>query len=416
MVTSTDPSAHPNPLTLAKRLEQLVDKGNLLTREVSLDSVLQHVTDLARTVIGARYAAFGRFGPDGKTLEAFHSSGVTDQERSRIGPIPQGVGILGLVVKGEHPVRIEDMVNHPVAVGFPPNHPPMRSFLGTPVVGRRGVLGNLYLTEKVGAGSFSAEDEHVLVLLARTAAAAIDNARLHEESARLLSEVQSLHRTRERFFAMVNHELRNALAAVFGWAEMLVRSKKGETVPRAAYEVLDSASAAKELINDLLDLSRLDEDRLKPVLREVQCGGMIQHAVSRVHPDIEANGLRLTLDIDDRLTNCLTDASRVEQILVNLLRNAIRHSPPSGQIHVVAVPSGDRVQIQVNDDGPGIREAELERIFDVYETTAGDERRGVGLGLPLSRRLARLLGGELSATHEPGGGGRLLLELPHTTI
>ena len=119
----------------------------------------------------------------------------------------------------------------------------MHSFLGVPIVGRRGVFGNLYLTEKLERQAFTEEDEHIAVLLAAITAAAVENARLHEESARLLEEVQQLHRTRERFFAMVNHELRNALAAVFGWAEMLVRKKDPATVPRAAFEVLDSAQA-----------------------------------------------------------------------------------------------------------------------------------------------------------------------------
>ena len=112
------------------------------------------------------------------------------------------------------------------------------------------------------AALFTEEDEYIAVLLASTIAAVVENARLHEESARLLEEVQQLHRSRERFFAMVNHELRNSLAAVYGWAEMLVRKKDPATVPPAAFEVLDSAQQAVGLINDLLDLSRLDEDRL----------------------------------------------------------------------------------------------------------------------------------------------------------
>ena len=115
----------------------------------------------------------------------------------------------------------------------------------------------------------------------------MENARLHEESARLLEEVQQLHRTRERFFAMVNHELRNALAAVYGWAEMLVRKKDPATVPRAAFEVLDSAQQAIGLINDLLDLSRLDEDRLKPVIRAVEPAAVGRRAMGRMTPAAE---------------------------------------------------------------------------------------------------------------------------------
>jgi signal transduction histidine kinase len=115
----------------------------------------------------------------------------------------------------------------------------------------------------------------------------VENARLHEESARLIEEVQELHRTRERFFAMVNHELRNALAGVYGWAEMLVRKKDPATVPRAAFEVLDSARQAIGLINDLLDLSRLDEDRLKPVIRGVDPGAIARRAFGHVTPAAE---------------------------------------------------------------------------------------------------------------------------------
>ena len=181
---------------------------------------------------------------------------------------PTGHGILGLVIHKGHSIRLSDLTKHPAAAGFPANHPPMRRFLGVPIMGKRGVLGDLYLTERLDGSEFTEDDEHIARLLAQKAGAAIENARLHEESARLLEEVQQLQRSRERFFAMVNHELRNSLAAVYGWAEMLVRRKDPATVPRAAFEVLDSAEGAIALINDLLDLSRLDEDRLKPVIRD----------------------------------------------------------------------------------------------------------------------------------------------------
>lgn len=404
----------PQPLTLASRLARLVAEGNTLTHEVSLDGVLQRVCDLARDLIGARYAAMGLLSPDGTTLQNFFTSGLSETERVRIGALPRGKGILGLVIKEGRVVRLPDLADHPASVGFPANHPPMRSFLGAPVVGRVGVLGDLYLTEKSGEPEFSAEDEHVAVLLATMAAAAIENARQHEESARLMGEVQKLHRTRERFFATVNHELRNALAAVHGWAEMLVRKKDPATVPRAAFEVLDSAQQAIGLINDLLDLSRLDEDRLRPVFQPTQLEAMIRQALRRVTPAMEERDIRFTLSIAPEIDSCVTDANRVEQILINVLRNAVRHSPEGGRI-TVEVSSGDStVILLVGDEGPGVPPDQIERIFDVYETRAFEEREGVGLGLPLSRRLARLLGGDLVAEHRIGVGGRFRLELPRS--
>jgi signal transduction histidine kinase len=399
-------------LNTQQRLEQLVVATSSLMTEVSLEGVLERVVKVAAEVIGARFAAIGVLAPDGRLLESFTTYGITDEERALIGPPPRGHGILGLVIREPRPIRLPDLANHPDSYGFPPHHPPMHSFLGVPIVGRRAVFGNLYLTEKIGRESFTDEDEYIAVLLAANTAAAVENARLHEESARLLEEVQQLHRSRERFFAMVNHELRNALAAVFGWAEMLVRKKDPATVPRAAFEVLDSAQQAVALINDLLDLSRLDEDRLRPVIRAVEPGSIARRAIQRLTPAAEAKQVVVTLDIPPVLPSCETDASRVEQILVNLLGNAIHHTPAASSVRLHIGAADGKVVYTITDEGAGVPEGELEAVFDIYVTKAAGESRGAGLGLPLSRRLARLLGGELRAVSRPGQGGCFVLELP----
>jgi signal transduction histidine kinase len=290
----------------------------------------------------------------------------------------------------------------------------MHSFLGVPVEGKRGVFGNLYLTEKLGGEVFTDEDEHIAVLLAAKTAVAVENARLHEESARLIEEVQQLHRNRERFFAMVNHELRNSLAAVYGWAEMMVRKKDPATGPKAAFEVLDSAKQAVGLINDLLDLSRLDEDRLRPVIRATEPGSLGRRALARVTPAAEAKHFLLQVDVAPDLPSCDTDASRVEQILINLLGNAIHHAPDGSTVRVEVTAEKSMIVYTLYDQGGGIEESEVERIFDIYVTDPEGESRGTGLGLPLSRRLARLLGGELRAMARPGEGGCFILELPAT--
>ncbi|HEU5303043.1 MAG TPA: GAF domain-containing sensor histidine kinase [Gemmatimonadales bacterium] len=402
------------PSTSTERLERLVVAAAALITEVSLEGVLQRVVEVAAGVIGARYAAIGVLGPDGHLLEAFITHGVHAEQRALIGPPPRGHGILGLVIREAKPIRLPDLTKHPDSYGFPPHHPPMHSFLGVPIVGKRGVFGNLYLTEKLGGGFFTEADEHVATLLAANTAAAVENARLHEESARLLEEVQQLHRARERFFAMVNHELRNSLAAVHGWAEMMVRKKDPASVPRAAFEVLDSAQQAVGLINDLLDLSRLDEDRLKPVIRATEPGSMARRAVMRVTPAAESRRVTLEVQVAPNLPSCDTDASRVEQILINLLGNAIQHTLEGSTVRLHVTAQGAVIVYTVEDEGPGIDEAEVERIFDIYVTKPAGEAGGVGLGLPLSRRLARLLGGELRALVRSQGGGCFVLELPAT--
>jgi signal transduction histidine kinase len=397
---------------MQNRLRQLEAATSDLITDVSLDGVLHHVVQVAAEVLGARYAAIGVLGPGGKTLESFTTFGIDPELTSCIGPPPRGHGILGLVIRDAKPVRLPDLTQHPESYGFPPHHPPMRSFLGVPIVGRRGVFGNLYVTEKSGGGPFTADDEDLAILLAARTAAAIENARHHEESARLLEEVQQLQRSRERFFAMVNHELRNALAAVYGWSEMLVRKRDPATVPRAAFEVLDSARDAIALINDLLDLSRLDEDRLKPIIHVVEPGSMATRAMVRVTPAADLKKVTLQLTAAADLPDCATDASRVEQILVNLLGNAIKYAPTRSVVKIGITSREKCVVYRVEDDGPGVPANDLERIFDIYVTKVDEESRGLGLGLPLSRRLARLLGGELRAISHPGRGGCFILEVP----
>jgi signal transduction histidine kinase len=383
-----------------------------LIAEVSLQGVLNRVVEVAAEVIGARYAAIGVLGLDGKTVESFTTHGIEASLAVRIGHPPRGHGILGVVIRDAKPIRLADLTTHPASHGFPPHHPPMSSFLGVPISGSRGVFGNLYLTEKVGGDSFTEEDEDIAILLAAKTAAAVENARHHEESARLLEEVQQLHRTRERFFAMVNHELRNALAAVYGWSEMLVRKRDPATVPRAAFEVLDSAQHAISLIDDLLDLSRLDEDRLRPNIRAVEPLSIASRAVRRVTPAANLKQVGLEVTTEAGLPSCATDANRVEQILINLLTNAIKYAPERTTVRLDIGGRPGRVVYRIEDDGPGVPESEVEQIFDIYITKAGEESRGLGLGLPLSRRLARLLGGELHAVARPGQGGRFVLEVP----
>jgi signal transduction histidine kinase len=407
------PAVMQRPST-QERLKQLVAATPALITEVSLDGVLRRAVQISAEIIGAHYAAIGVVASDGRTLEHFTTYGIDPDVAAKIGTPPRVHGILSIMIREAKPVRMPDLTKHPDYRGIPPHHPPMRSFLGVPIFGNGGVLGNLYVAEKIGGETFTSEDEDIAILLAAKTAAAIENARHHEESARLLAEVQQLQRTRERFFAMVNHELRNALAAVYGWSEMLVRKKDPATVPRAAFEVMDSAQEAIALINDLLDLSRLDEDRLKPIIKAVEPISIASRAIRRVTPSAELKHVTLDLVSSSKLPNCETDASRVEQILINLLTNAIKYAPETSVVRV-GIAVGDRcIVYRVEDEGPGVPAGDTERIFDIYVTKPGEESLGLGLGLPLSRRLARLLGGELHAVSRPGKGGCFVLEVPTT--
>jgi signal transduction histidine kinase len=163
------------------RNERLLEAGLALSSDLSLPVILQRIVELAADLTGARYGALGVLHPDG-TITEFITTGVSEEQRAAIGHIPVGRGILGVLIEDATPLRLREIAEDPRSVGFPPNHPPMRSFLGAPVSARGRVFGNLYLTEKQDAEVFTDEDQRALVMLAGQAGVAIENARLFEEA------------------------------------------------------------------------------------------------------------------------------------------------------------------------------------------------------------------------------------------
>ncbi|SPT58105.1 Redox sensor histidine kinase response regulator devS [Actinomadura madurae] len=161
-------------------LEAVVSIGS----ELDLESVLRRITEAATTLVDARYGALGVIGEEGERLVQFVTVGVSDEEIDAIGHWPHGHGILGLLIREPHPIRLPNLGEHPASSGFPAHHPPMRTFLGVPIRVRDEVFGNLYLTEKAGGGRFEDEDEVVVTALATAAGVAIENARLYEETRR----------------------------------------------------------------------------------------------------------------------------------------------------------------------------------------------------------------------------------------
>ena len=162
------------------RKDMLLAAGLTLASELSLPIVLQRIVDLAAQVAHARYGALGVIGDNG-TLVEFVTTGISAKERRAIGALPTGRGVLGLLIHDPKPVRITNIGDHPQSVGFPPSHPPMRSFLGAPVQAMGRVFGNIYLAEKRSASEFSKDDEESLIVLATQAGVAIANASLYEE-------------------------------------------------------------------------------------------------------------------------------------------------------------------------------------------------------------------------------------------
>ena len=179
--------------TALDRLRVLVDAGIALSSELSLDALLQQLVETAAQLTGARYAALGVIDGTGQGLERFLTTGIDPETHAAIGDLPRGRGILGVLIRDAKPLRLHDLGDDPRSVGFPANHPPMKSFLGVPILLRGVAYGNLYLTEKQGGGDFTDEDEDLTLLLAAQAAVAIENTRLYETSTRWLRHFESMN-------------------------------------------------------------------------------------------------------------------------------------------------------------------------------------------------------------------------------
>jgi signal transduction histidine kinase len=175
------------------RLRALVETGVAITSELSLEALLQRLVEAAADLTGARYAALGVIDRSGAGLERFLTTGIDPETQAAIGDLPRGRGILGVLISDAETLRLHDLTDDPRSVGFPPNHPPMRTFLGVPIRLRGVAYGNLYLTQKTDGDDFTEEDQELVELLAAQAAVAIENARLYEAATGLSMQLESLN-------------------------------------------------------------------------------------------------------------------------------------------------------------------------------------------------------------------------------
>lgn len=416
-----------------QRLHDLHAAGLAVTSDLDLSELLNRVADEARKLTGAEYGALGVLNADRTGLSQFITSGMSKEEAAHMGPLPTGQGLLGAVIRDGKTVRLEQASEDPRASGVPEGHPVPTSFLGVPVQVRDQVIGNLYLINKEGGDVFTEQDETIVKMLAAQAAVAIENARLFEESERLLAELAAAHRARNRLHAYVNHDLRNALHGVSLWAERLEQGATGATGPftpeegaEIARKILRGSGHALRLVRDVLDLARLEEGRLQTWPRRVVVSDLIEAAIDTISPEAERREVTLQFEPKDDRLELVADPDRVLQITLNLLSNAVKFSSAGSIVSLGSdsgngTPPGENrgtfeggwVSIWVQDQGPGIAPEDLERAWGEYQqVNPEDSERGSGIGLALSRQLAEHMGGALTVESEVGRGSRFTLRMP----
>lgn len=369
-----------------RQLSALNEAALAIAAELSLDKVLAKIVDLARDLIGAQYAALGVPNSEGY-LETFVHSGMPTEIAKQIPHLPQGHGLLGLLIDEPRPIRIPHIANHARSVGFPPGHPEMESFLGVPVLAGSMVLGNLYLTNKLDSPEFSAEDQAMVEMLAAHVAVAIQNARLYEQVGRL-----AIVDERARIGMDLHDGVIQSIYAV-GLILESTRLEIQKSNVAAADGLLENAITS---LNDTIrDIRNFILD-----LRPHRFSGNLEQGLSRLVREFQANTMvSVTLSVPPEVVMTLSTPV-VRAIFLTTqeaLANVARHARAT-EVTVTAQNHLRGVELVITDNGRG---------FDVSAM-----RQAVGHGLANMRARAEDLHGTFRINSAPGKGTVIRLTFP----
>jgi signal transduction histidine kinase len=373
---------------MARQLLALREAALAISGNLSLSETLQHIVVAAADLVDARYAALGVPDETGEYLAEFVTTGISPEAEARIGHHPRGHGILGVILHEGQSLRLRNLHEHPRSVGFPPNHPPMTSFLGVPIEHKGRRLGNLYLTDKRGAGEFTADDQELIELLAAHAGIAIDNAQLYARVQQL-----SVVEERQRIGMDLHDGVIQSIYAV-GLTLEYVRAQLADgEVAQAQARLAGAAEALNATIRDIRTYI-LD---LRP--RRFQ-GDNLVVALERLLSEFKANTLiAVNFTADAEADRTLSPEARLAlfHVAQEALSNAAKHSRAS-RVDVRLVNEAESIVLSLTDNGRGFAPEQVEQ--------------RMGHGLMNMRDRASALGGQLSVRPAAGGGTEVRVSIP----
>jgi PAS domain S-box-containing protein len=426
----------------SRDLELLNQTGISLASSLDLQTLVQTVTDAATQLTGASFGSFfyNTTDANGDAFMLFTLSGAPREAFEKFGQ-PRATALFGSTFRGEGPIRCADVRKDPrygqwaPHNGMPKGHLPVCSYLAVPVISRSGeVLGGLFFGNPE-PDVFTERDERIVVGVAAQAAIAIDNARLYEAAQRAAEERMQLldseraaraaaeraSAMKDEFLATLSHELRTPLSAILGWSQVLRKgAKNAEDLQRGLDTIERNARAQTQLIEDLLDMSRITSGKLRLDVQQVDPSVFIQAAVETVRPAAEAKGVALDKVLDPAAGPISGDTSRLQQVVWNLLSNAIKFTPKGGKVQVLLERVGSHAEISVTDTGIGIASEFLPRVFDRFTQANATTTRtfgGLGLGLAIVRHLVELHGGTVDVRSRGEGlGATFSVQLPLSAV
>ncbi len=370
-------------------LRRLLEVGPSLVSKLELERVLARILEAAVELTGARYAALGVVDSSRSGLERFLHLGIDEPTRERIGELPTGQGVLGLLITDPEPIRLAEVSEHPRSFGFPEDHPEMHTFLGVPITVGGRQWGALYVTEKQAGAQFDAEDERAAVALAVWASIAIGNAH-SVATERLRFAMDAAEQERLQWARELHDETLQGLAAVRLMLATGARSggeALGEAVRRSIEQIDTEIAAMRALISDLRPGS----------LGELGIASALEGLAGRIESRSSGVGISVAVPDQELDRAALSTATEVAiyRVAQEATTNAIRHGG-AGSVKITLTTEPGGVSIAIRDDGAG------------FDPASAD----LGYGIIGMRERASLAGGELSIDSIPGRGTTVSLAIP----
>ena len=387
---------------------KIAEVGAAVASTLERDVIVQKVTDTATELTRAEFGAFFYNVVDlsGDAFMLYTLSGAPKEAFANF-PHPRATAVFGPTFRGEGPVRLDDVTADPrygksaPYFGMPSGHLPVRSYLAVPVKGvTGGVLGGLFFGHSQ-VGVFTEQHERLAEGIAAWASVALENARLYVEA-------QEANRTKDEFLAVLSHELRTPLNAILGYARLLRGGVLiGEKADRGLQTLERNATWLTQIVEDVLDVSRIISGKIRLDVQPVSLPLIVDNSVATVQPAADAKGVRLQTIIDPRVAPVSGDPDRLQQVVWNLVSNAVKFTPRNGRVQVRLERVNSNVEIVVSDTGVGIKPDFLPYVFERFrQAEAGTTRKtgGLGLGLAIVRHIVEMHGGTVDASS--GGDGK----------
>lgn len=415
-------------------LRRLHEMSVSLTSMLDVESVLREVLRAALDVHETDMGLLSLCDPERDGLNVKVSSGFDQEFLKQIEFVPPGGGACGTCYEQRRRVVVEDMEVDPIFASYreAARGAGFRACHSTPLITRRGKIIGVLSAHFHQPSRPSEREARLMDLYARMAADIIENAQMHHHAQRELEEREQLlvreqmaraeaenaNRLKDEFLATASHELRTPLTAIIGWSHMLRNGTLDEATANRALDTIErNAKSQAQLVEDILDVSRVITGKLRLNIEPVDAASVINAAIDSVQLAADSKGIRLEVTLDPSARRVSGDSSRLQQVVWNLLSNAIKFTPSGGRVEVRLERAGEaNVQIRVTDTGEGINSDFLPFIFDRFRQADGTSTRrhgGLGLGLAIVRHLIELHGGTVAASSDGKGcGSTFTIRLP----